>query len=156
MMDAKQFGRKCRFLYPPRKVPCNNCYQGAGGLSTGVYKPGGDVFFENTSCPVCLGKGTFEEAKVEEDVLIVLFDHNLWFQPSQVSKLPDNSVMVVGDRTKTWSKVNQCSRIVLNTDVYSDNTRWKLSGATYPVGLFNGDGKSGSRWFYAFLIQETG
>ena len=124
-------------------------------MSAGLYKPGGAVPFEGT-CPVCLGKGTFEESVTEEDVLIVLFDSNMWFEPSQVAKLPDNSAMIIGDRLKSWNKVAKAPRIILNLDVYGENTTYRLYSKLYPVGLFNSNDRSGSRWFYAFLTQEKG
>lgn len=75
-------------------------------MSMGIYRPGGPEFFEEgMTCPVCLGKGTFEEPKIEEDILIVLFDHEMWFQPNNVAKLPDNSAMIIGDRLRSWNKV---------------------------------------------------
>ena len=154
MMGVKQFGRRCRFLYPPMISSCPNCFQGAGGLSLGQYKPGGTVPFADTVCPVCLGKGTFEESKTEEDILIVLFDSKQWFSPGGTANLPDNSAMIIGDRQRTWNKVLQSYRIILNTDAYTDQTQYRLSGEMYPVGLFNGDSTGGSKFFYAYLVRE--
>ena len=126
-------------------------------MSLGIYRPGGsEPFEENMVCPVCLGKGTFEETVTEEDILIVLFDSKQWFSPGNVSYLPDNSAMVIGDRRRTWNKMQQCSRIILNTDVYGEESPFRKSGEIYPVGLFNGDDRSGSRWFYTFLVREGG
>jgi hypothetical protein len=103
-----------------------------------------------------LGKGVFEEVVTEEDTLIVLFDFKQWFQPGNVTKLPDNSAMIIGNRKRSWNKMVQCSRIILNTDVYGGNTPYKKSGELYPVGLFNGNDKSGSKFFYCYVEQEGG
>ena len=156
LMQQKQFGRRCRFIYPSHKRECDNCYQTTSGMSAGTYRPGGAEFFEGTTCPVCLGKGTFEEVVTEEDILIVLFDHRMWFEPANVSKLPDNSVMIIGDRLRTWNKVKKSIKIILDLDVYGDETPYVKSGEMYPVGLFAGDDKSGSRWFFAYLSREGG
>ena len=156
MMGINQFGRRCRFLYPSRKIPCHNCHQGAGGLSLGRYKTGGPEPFVDSICPVCMGKGTFEETKTEEDILIVLFEPQSWFSLGNITKLPDNTAMIIGDRARSWNKVLQCSRVVLNTDVYNENTLYRLFGSPYPAGLFNSDDKSGSRFFYAYVVQESG
>ena len=51
-------------------------------MSTGSYRLGGpEPFEEGVTCPVCMGKGTFTESKIEADTLIVLFDANQWFKP---------------------------------------------------------------------------
>ena len=126
-------------------------------MSLGIYRIGGPEFFEkNMVCPVCQGKGTFEEVVTEEDILIVLFDSKQWFSPGNVSYLPDNSAMVIGNRRRTWNKMQQCTRIILNTDIYNEQTKYRKQGEIYPVGLFNGDDMSGSRFFYTFLVQEGG
>jgi len=155
MLKEKNFGRRCRFHYPPKVIRCSNCHQGAGGLSLGTYKIGGPEPFEGV-CPVCLGKGTFEETKTEEDILIVLFDSQQWFSPGKVTKLPDNTAMVIGDRRRTWNKVLQCDRIILDLNVNGDNAPYKKIGEMYAVGLFNGDDKSGSRFFYAYVCRDGG
>jgi hypothetical protein len=155
-MDYKQFGRRCKYIYPPKITECPNCLLNASKMSAGIYRPGGPEPFENTTCPVCLGKGIFEEQFTEEDVLIVLFDQQAWLQPGMVTKLPDNSAMVIGDRLRSWNKIKKSTRIILNLDVYGDSTPYKLFGEPYPVGLFNGNDKSGSRFFYAYLAREGG
>ena len=81
MLSYEMFGRKVRFIYPPKVTDCPNCIRGSSG-STGVYKQGGPHFFENTTCPVCLGRGLFEESVTEESVMIVLFDANAFFEPA--------------------------------------------------------------------------
>jgi hypothetical protein len=156
LMKYENFGRKCKFIYPPIKTECPNCLLNASQMSAGIYKPGGPEPFEETTCPVCLGKGIFEESVTEEDTLIVLFDHKSWFEPGNVAKLPDTSVMVIGDRLKSWNKVKKCNRVILNLDVYGETAPYRLYGEMYPTGLMNGNDKSGSRWFYAYLVRDGG
>ena len=157
MMKEQQFGRRCKFIYPPIKTQCPNCLIGAGGLSNGIYRRGGPrPFHDNTTCPVCLGQGTFEEHTSEEDIMIVLFDANQWFEPGKVASMPDNSAMIIGDRKRTWGKVVRCERVILNTDVYSEGTPYKRHGEPYPVGLFNADNQGGSKWFYCYFTREGG
>jgi len=114
------------------------------------------MIFENTACPVCLGTGRFEESESEEDVMIVLFDPKTWFEPGKVADLPNNSAMVIGDRLRTWSKVKRAFRVILNTDVYGEGTPYVLESEPYPVGLFNSNNQSGSRFFYAYYRREGG
>jgi len=157
MMGLKQFGRRCRFHYPPVIKECPNCIRGGSGMSQGIYRIGGEEpFDEGMTCPVCLGKGTFEETKTEEDILIVLFDPKQWFSPGKVANMPDNTIMVIGDRLRTWGKVVSCERMIPNLDVYNDNIPYRLFGEPLPIGLFNGDGKSGSAWFSALFSREGG
>ena len=125
-------------------------------MSLGKYKAGGSIPFDEGACPVCLGKGFFEEQVVEEDVLIVLFDKQMFLEPGRVAQLPDNSAQIIGERIRSWDKVIRATRMVLNTDVYNDGSMWKKYGEPFPVGLYNGDDKSGSKWFYCYLEREAG
>ena len=156
MMQLRQYGRRCRFIYPPVKIECPNCLTNTSGLSAGVYRPGGPQPFQNTTCPVCAGKGLFDQSQEEEDIMIVLFDVKQWFEPAKVATLPDNSAMIIGDRKRTWDRVVKSHRMILNTDVYTEGTPYRLSGEPFPVGLFNADDRSGSRWFYACVVREGG
>jgi len=156
LLQYKAFGRKCRFYYHPEQVSCDNCIINASRQSSGKYKPGGPKPFDGTTCPVCRGQGVFEVPHVEEDIMIVLFDKNMFFEPAQVSQLPDNTVMVIGDRQRTWDKIVRCERMVPNLDVYGNGTTYTLFGEPYPVGLCNGDDKSGSKYMYAYFVRESG
>jgi len=156
MLRYEAFGRKCRFIYPSKRESCPNCILNASGQSSGKYKPGGPRPFNGTTCPVCRGQGVFDVPHVEEDTMIVLFDKNMFFEPAQVSQLPDNTMMVIGDRKRTWNKVVRCERMVPNLDVYGDGTTYMLYGEPFPIGLFNSDDKSGSKYFYAYFVRESG
>jgi hypothetical protein len=156
LMGAQQFGRRVKYIFPPKKIECPNCLRSGSGASSGRYKAGGPEPFENTTCPVCLGKGGFEEQHEEDGVLIVLFDANQWFEPGKVASLPDNSAMIIGDRLTDWVKVTKCERMILNTDVYSIRTPYVRHGEPYPVGLFSSNDQSGGRWFYCYMQREGG
>ena len=155
-MKQKNFGRVCRFHYPVKKVPCPNCITTASGLS-GRYKSGGPIpFSDGELCPYCFGNGIFEESVVEEGLLIVLFDSKMWFEPSKSSMMPDNTALVIGDRTKTWDMIVRAERVVLDTGVYGEGTVYKLFGEPLPVGLLAGDNKTGNRFWMAYLAREGG
>jgi len=157
LLKYENFGRKCLFYYPPSKQHCPNCIVSASGLSSGKYRIGGPMpFMPPEPCPYCKGKGVFKNSVMEEDTLIVLFDHKMWMQPSMVASLPDNSAMIIGNKKRSWDKVVRAERVILNTDVYGTGTPYKLFGEPYPCGLFNGDDKSGSAFFYAYYIREGG
>jgi len=156
LMNYEAFGRRCLFIYPPKRIPCPNCIVTSAGLS-GPYKIGGPIpFSEGMICPYCMGKGIFDEHVEEEDIVIVLFDKNMFMKPGQVAQLPDNTAMMIGERAKTWDKVVRAERVILNTDVYGKGSPYVRYSEPLPVGLLNSTDQSGSKWFYCYYSRDGG
>lgn len=157
MLDKNVYGRECLFVYPPKLVECTNCIVNSSGLSSGIYKQNGPTPFNVPKvCPVCHGNGTFKEDKEDKDILIVLFDANKWFDPTKAADMPDNSAMIIGETDKTWKKIVTCDYIILNTDIYTKATPYRLKDEPQPVGLFNDGTKSGRAFYFCYVFRDGG
>ena len=157
LLDKKQYGVDCLFVFPPRREECPNCIPNSSGLSTGLYKAGGPQKFESpASCPVCKGKGGFEITARESGVLAVLFDVNKWLEPAKAAMLPDGTAQVIGKREDTWDKLITCRHVILNTDVFGEGDVFVLRDTPSPLGLFQAGTQGRSRWFTGYLTRDGG
>jgi hypothetical protein len=94
--------------YPPKMLPCVNCYQ-SNGKSTNVYKTGGPLPFQNgTICPLCDGKGFFAQDNFDTVKMLVYFSPTNFAKGFAQLDLP---IAAPGDFIQTKGYMTDFSKI---------------------------------------------
>lgn len=150
------WGKKCRLIFPGKKVNCPSCFP--PGKTTGsAYYPhkGGPVPFQTAAhagCPVCSGTGKKEQEVSEEKTFLVTFEPKEFLRPAQPLdiRVPYSLAQIKGS-VSDWVDLKRCDRIVIQHPVESyTQLVYKLAGE--PLDIYN---VSPGRYFAALLERTS-
>jgi hypothetical protein len=135
----------CKLVYKiePQKTTqlCNNCiFDPISKLSSNIYNGSGPVFFENTSCPVCLGGGFTNNINddniMEENIdLGIISDIKRFIRLKSPVNIPDGSIQTICS-TEYLTKLKNASYLIVDRSLqhYADYS-YERSGDPEPCGF---------------------
>lgn len=136
-----QLGRPVSIVWKESDSSCPNCfYDGTLKTSKGIYRPGGPIYFNKTTCPYCVGKGMITVTGM------MTLSGNIYYTSVNKTDIEPGS--------KFDSQINSASFLIsecyVNSGVYDgklvfdvcdhliiDGDRWIIDGKPMGGGLGN-------------------
>lgn len=149
-LDDDHIGRRCKVVYPPKRIECVNCTTGMVGSSVAnFYKHGGPAPFQFGSCPVCGGSGFSEQESTDTLRLRIYWTKKDMariapYVDAGTLKVADGVVLVIGYMSDL-TKLKQAAEVILIDEQTHEDFRFQLYSEPYPHGF----GKN--RYFAAYL-----
>ena len=147
-------GQECQLTYPAtNNTVCPNCkFDPRTKRSSGIYKPGGPIPFENhTQCPWCNGEGRSSRPVTSDIRLRIYWRPQDWTGFTNRSfENPEGMAMVIGYMTDL-PDLEKAATVTLNRDIKGIH-HWKTEreGEAIPHGLRQ------NRYFIQFLKRVGG
>lgn len=133
-LNDNHVGRDCTIVYPPKRIPCNNCIiKPVGAASVNVYRTGGPAPFSFGTCPLCGGDG-YSETEVTDTIrLRVYWNRSEWLRIGGNINVEDAEAMIIGFMVDL-PKVQRATELILVKD-NNVNYRVVLMGKPTPWGF---------------------
>jgi len=147
-IDNDYIGRACSLVYPPKRIPCNNCIvKPVGASTTNVYRHGGPAPFPFGDCPLCGGNG-YSEIEVTDTIRMrVYWNRSEWIRIANNINIDDAEAIGIGYMTDL-PKLQRAIEILLVKDMTAEQYRTVLAGQPLPWGF--GKGR-----YFAALFKEA-
>jgi len=145
-------GASCDLVYEPIASECNNCiFDPATQKSSGIYKVGGPISFDNfTVCPICGGDGRSVLEQKENIKLRVYLNQRDWIQ-TNIKAMVGNDVFQIIGYMNDLPKIERAKEIIVHSDLVGIKYwRCEPSSEATPWGF------RGNRYFVMFLKRVGG
>jgi len=134
-IDNDYIGRACTIVYPPKRVPCDNCIvKPVGTTTTNVYRTGGPAPFPFGNCPLCGGNG-YSETEITDTIRMrIYWNRSEWMRIGGNIQVEDAEAMAIGYMTDL-PKLQRAIEIILIKGTNYAEYRTTLAGKPTPWGF---------------------
>ena len=134
-LTDNHISRECTIVYPPKRIPCDNCIvKPVGAATTNVYRNGGPAPFSFGSCPLCGGDG-YSETEVTDTVrLRIYWNRSEWIKIASNINVDDAEAMIIGFAADL-PKIMRAAQILLVKDSQTTTHPVVLLGKPTPWGF---------------------
>jgi len=138
LLDIDSLAVPCTIKYVnPKGSFCTNCvFDSLMNRSSNIYNDTGPIYFVNSICPVCNGKGLLFNDITENVVLAVIFDSKYFINwDSKNINVPAGTAQTLCS-INLMSKIRNANSVVFNSNlsVYAQNEYIRMGEPT-PCGL---------------------